>query len=99
MSDRHLPAGQRPSMCASYSFLKCLIVDRTGLGAVLPRPHKLPARVVWQATNDSLFDFWQVPWQVAVYNQDRLVGVSELLVEDFKSLDAGDAKKSNQGYQ
>jgi len=50
----------------------------------------LPARVVWQATNDSLFDFWQVPWQVAVYNQDRLVGVSELLVEDFKSLETKD---------
>lgn len=50
----------------------------------------LPAKVVWQATNDSLFDFWQVPWQVAVYNQDRLVGVSELLVEDFKSLETKD---------
>lgn len=50
----------------------------------------LPARVVWQATNNSLFDFWQVPWQIAVYNQDRLVGVSELLVEDFKSLETKD---------
>lgn len=50
----------------------------------------LPGRVVWQATNNSLFDFWQVPWQVAVYNQDRLVGVSELLVEDFKSLETKD---------
>lgn len=50
----------------------------------------LPAKVVWQATNNSLFDFWQVPWQIAVYNQDRLVGVSELLVEDFKSLESKD---------
>ncbi len=50
----------------------------------------LPARVVWQATNNSLFDFWEVPWQIAVYNQDRLVGVSELLVEDFKSLETKD---------
>ena len=31
-----------------------------------------------------------MPWQVAVYNQDRLVGVSELLVEDFKSLETKD---------
>ncbi len=50
----------------------------------------LPGKVVWQATNDSLFDFWQVPWQVAVYNQDRLVGLSELVVEDFQSLETKD---------
>src|SRR4030042_3741795 len=32
----HLPAGQRPWTCASYSSRKYVIVESTGFGAVLP---------------------------------------------------------------
>ena len=42
MSGVHLPAGQRPCRCASYSSRKYLNVDKIGLGAVFPKPHKLP---------------------------------------------------------
>ena len=42
ISALHLPAGQRPARCASYSSRKYRSVDSTGLGAVLPRPQRLP---------------------------------------------------------
>ena len=42
VSARQRAAGQRPATCASYSERKYRSVVMTGLGAVLPRPQRLP---------------------------------------------------------
>src|SRR5260221_13052747 len=42
MNAVHFLAGQRPAMWASYSSRKYFSVERTGLGAVVPRPQRLP---------------------------------------------------------
>jgi hypothetical protein len=51
---------------------------------------KLPTRVSWQAQNKSLFNFWEVVWQVALYENDNIVGVAEVNERDFKSLEIRD---------
>lgn len=47
----------------------------------------LPAQVSWQAQNKSLFNFWEVGWQVALFENDNIIGVAELNERDFKSLE------------
>lgn len=47
---------------------------------------ELPARVSWQAYNDSVYNFWEVGWQIALYNGDKLVAFNELNTKDFLSL-------------
>lgn len=47
----------------------------------------LPARVSWQAYNDSIYNFWEVDWQVALYNSDKLVAINELKTKDFLVLE------------
>src|SRR5262245_55398923 len=42
MNAVHFLAGQRPAMWASYSSRKYFSVESTGLGAVVPSPHRLP---------------------------------------------------------
>jgi hypothetical protein len=51
---------------------------------------KLPAQVSWQAQNKSLFNFWEVVWQVALYENDNIIGVAEINERDFKSLEIRD---------
>lgn len=50
----------------------------------------LPARASWQAKNLSLYDFWQVDWQVVLFANDTLVGVGEITSRDFNSLQTKD---------
>ncbi|MFA6307906.1 MAG: hypothetical protein WC664_03660 [Patescibacteria group bacterium] len=47
----------------------------------------LPARVSWQAYNDSVYNFWEIDWQVALYNGDKLVAINELKSKDFLALE------------
>jgi hypothetical protein len=47
----------------------------------------LPTQVTWQAQNKSLFNFWEVGWQVALFANDNIVGVAEINERDFKSLE------------
>lgn len=47
----------------------------------------LPAQVSWQAQNKSLFNFWEVGWQVALFDNDRIIGVAEINERDFRSLE------------
>lgn len=51
------------------------------------RSVKLPAQVTWQAENNSLFNFWEVGWQVALFDNDSIIGVAEINERDFKSLE------------
>ncbi len=51
---------------------------------------ELSARVSWQATNTSLLSFWDVGWQVALYNGDRLVAINQLTTHDFLGLEQRD---------
>jgi hypothetical protein len=46
----------------------------------------VPARATWQAQNLSLYNLWQTNWQVALYNLDRLVAVSQIQVENWQAL-------------
>ena len=46
----------------------------------------VPARATWQAQNLSLYNLWQTNWQVALYNFDRLVAVSQIQVENWEAL-------------
>lgn len=50
----------------------------------------LPARVLWRAHNDSVYNFWEVDWQVALYNSDKLVAINELKTKDFLALENRD---------
>ncbi|MFA6466286.1 MAG: hypothetical protein WCV71_00280 [Patescibacteria group bacterium] len=50
----------------------------------------LPARVLWRAYNDSVYNFWEVDWQVALYNSDKLVAINELKTKDFLALENRD---------
>jgi hypothetical protein len=47
-------------------------------------------RVRWWAQNLSLYDLWEAKFQVALFNGDKLVGVSELLSKDFIALQKKD---------
>lgn len=47
----------------------------------------LPARVTWQAKNLSLYDFWQVDFQVLLLSGESVVGFAEIPARDFKSLE------------
>jgi len=47
----------------------------------------IPPSVTWTATNNSLLDFWEVDFQVALYNGDNLVGVREWKQNYFDSLE------------
>lgn len=47
----------------------------------------LPTQVSWQAQNKSLFNFWEVAWQVALFDNDRIIGVAEINERDFQSLE------------
>jgi hypothetical protein len=47
-------------------------------------------RVSWQAQNLSLNDYWEVDWQVALFNGDILVGVNNLKVKDWPALQSKD---------
>jgi len=47
----------------------------------------LPARVSWKAYNNSVYNFWEVNWQVALYNGDRIVAINELKTKDFLALE------------
>lgn len=49
---------------------------------------QLPAQVTWQAKNKSLFNFWEVGWQVALYENDNIIGVAEVNERDFESLES-----------
>lgn len=51
------------------------------------RTFEIPARVTWQATNMSLYSFWEVGWQVLLLNNDKIVGVQEIISKDFDSLE------------
>lgn len=48
---------------------------------------QLPARVSWQAYNDSIYNFWEVNWQVALYNGEKLVALNESKSKDFLALE------------
>ncbi len=45
------------------------------------------AVVSWNAKNLSLYDFWGVRWQIALFDSDRLIGVNEINSTDFESLE------------
>ena len=45
-------------------------------------------RATWEAINTSLFAFWEVDWQVVLYNGDRVAAVSEVKAKDFDSLES-----------
>lgn len=47
----------------------------------------VPARVTWQAQNLSLYNFWEVAWQVGLFQGDRLIGVAQINARDFLSLE------------
>ena len=51
---------------------------------------ELPARVAWQAYNDSVYNFWEVGWQIALYNGDKLVALNEAKSKEFLALDTRD---------
>lgn len=51
---------------------------------------QLPARVSWQAYNDSVYNFWEINWQVALYNGDKLVALNEPKTKDFLALERRD---------
>jgi len=51
---------------------------------------ELPARVSWQAYNDSIYNFWEVDWQIVLYNGDKLVAINELKSRDFLALEHRD---------
>lgn len=46
----------------------------------------VPPRVTWDARNMSLYDFWQVDWQIVVLSGDKVVGVKEYKTANFNSL-------------
>lgn len=52
----------------------------------------LPANVTWTAQNLSLKNFWQVNWQVILYSGERIVGVQEIVSQDFLSLETRDLR-------
>ncbi len=48
----------------------------------------IPPQVTWEAINRSLYSFWEVDWQVVLYNADRVVAVSEVRSENFGPLES-----------
>jgi len=46
----------------------------------------VPPRVSWEARNMSLYDFWEVGWQVVLLSGDKMVGVKESRAADWQSL-------------
>lgn len=49
-----------------------------------------PARVLWKAYNNSVYNFWEIDWQVALYNSDKLVAINEIKTKDFLALENRD---------
>jgi len=49
---------------------------------------QLPSRVSWQAFNNSVYNFWEVSWQIALYNGDKIVAYNEANTRDFLALDS-----------
>lgn len=47
----------------------------------------VPASVTWDVTNNSLYDFWEVTFQVALYNGESLVGIKEWKEGEFQAFD------------
>ena len=47
----------------------------------------VPARVTWQAQNNTLDNFWEIGWQVVLYNSSRVVGVNTLMSQDFLGME------------
>lgn len=45
----------------------------------------IPATATWQAKNLSLYDFWQVNWQVALFSGDTIVGVDQITDRNFSA--------------
>lgn len=50
----------------------------------------IPPRVTWQAKNLSLYNFWEVDWQVAIFSGDKLIGVKEYQAENWVGLESRD---------
>lgn len=50
-------------------------------------PTTVPANASWMARNLSLYNFWEVEFQVAIYSGDRMVGVNSIRAKDFNSLE------------
>jgi len=50
----------------------------------------VPARATWTAKNLSLFNFWNVTWQVALMSGSKIVAINELSTRDFLSLESRD---------
>ena len=48
----------------------------------------LQPQVNWEAKNMSLYAFWDVDWQVVLYNADRIVGLAEVKSKEFNSLES-----------
>jgi hypothetical protein len=46
-----------------------------------------PTRVSWDVFNDSVYNFWEIDWQIALYNGDTLVAINELKTKDFVALE------------
>jgi len=51
-------------------------------------PDTLPAGVSWTARNLSLYNFWEVEFQIAIFSGDRIVGVNSTRAKDFYSLES-----------
>lgn len=47
----------------------------------------VPPSVTWKVSNNSLYDFWEVGFQVALYNGENLVGVREWKQNNFDALE------------
>ena len=62
---------------------KPLSREVVGNDTIVVQPH-----ATWEAINMSLFAFWEVDWQVILYNGDRVVAVSEVKSKDFDSLES-----------
>ncbi len=73
-----------PQISWPITDVKYQAAGMTQVGGVLVN---LPAQVSWQAQNKSLFNFWEVAWQVALFDNDNIIGVAEINERDFKSLE------------
>jgi len=51
---------------------------------------ELPSRVSWKAYNNSVYNLWEIDWQIALYNGDTLVAINNLKSKDFLALENRD---------
>ncbi|MCD4760974.1 hypothetical protein K8R42_03690 [bacterium] len=51
---------------------------------------QLPATVSWQAENNSLYNLWEINFQIALFSNNKLASVEEIVVRDFFSLEKKD---------